>query len=56
MELIDDESPCTPSAAIYLVKVGYEEAALREQVKAAGGRWNREKKVWLVTGAGVSSS
>jgi hypothetical protein len=53
VELIEDEWPWTPTAAIYLVKIGYEEAALREKVKAAGGRWNSERKVWLVTGADV---
>jgi hypothetical protein len=26
---------------------------LRENVRAAGGRWNSEKKVWLVAGADV---
>jgi hypothetical protein len=33
--------------------LGNEEAALRERVKAAGGRWNSEKKGWPVAGAGV---
>lgn len=50
VELIEDESPWMPPAQIYLVKIGYEEAALREKVKAAGGRWNGMKKVWLMTG------
>jgi len=35
------------------VKIGYEEGALREKVKAAGGVWSREKKVWLVRGHAV---
>ena len=53
VELIEDESPWMPAPLIYLVKIGYEEGALREKVKAAGGRWNATKKLWLVTGAEV---
>ena len=28
------------------LRIGYGETGLREQVKAAGGRWNPEKKFW----------
>ena len=28
------------------LEIGYEEIALREQVKSAGGRWDREHLVW----------
>jgi hypothetical protein len=28
------------------VRVGFAEVALREQVKQAGGKWNRTRKVW----------
>jgi hypothetical protein len=30
------------------IKVEYEEEELRTQVKAAGGKWNPEKKVWEI--------
>jgi hypothetical protein len=53
VELIEDESPWMPAAAIYLVKIGYEESSLREKIKEAGGRWSGEKKVWLMTGVAV---
>jgi hypothetical protein len=32
------------------VKIGYDERALREQIKAAGARWNPEHKLWMTTG------
>lgn len=50
VELVEEESSWVPSAPIYLVKIGYEEAELREKIKAAGGRWNAAKKAWLVSG------
>jgi len=28
------------------LRIGYGETGLREQVKAAGGRWDPEKKHW----------
>jgi hypothetical protein len=28
------------------LRIKYGEMALREQVKAAGGKWNREKQAW----------
>ena len=28
------------------IKVGYKETEIRTKVKAAGGRWNPERKVW----------
>jgi len=28
------------------VRVGFAEEELREQVKQAGGKWNRNRKVW----------
>lgn len=30
------------------VRIEYSESELRKQVKAAGGTWNREKKVWEI--------
>lgn len=32
------------------MKIGYEEGELREKIKAAGGRWNAAKKVWVMSG------
>ena len=50
VELVEEESSWVPAAAIYLVKIGYEEGELREKIKAAGGRWNAAKKVWAMAG------
>jgi hypothetical protein len=30
------------------LRIGFEEYELREKVKAAGGNWNKEKKVWEI--------
>jgi hypothetical protein len=29
-----------------VVHVGFAEVELREQMKQAGGKWNRSRKVW----------
>jgi len=44
VELIEEETPLTPSSAIDLVQIGDEETAEREKAREAGGRWNRERK------------
>ncbi|MCC5845936.1 MAG: hypothetical protein JJU05_16940 [Verrucomicrobia bacterium] len=31
-----------------MVEVGYQEVALREQVKQAGGRWNPDLQGWIL--------
>ncbi len=38
---LDDAAPET----VY-VRVSFQESELRERVKAAGGRWDRERKAW----------
>ncbi len=48
VELIEEESSWLPSAAVYLVKIGYDEVALREQVKQAGGSWSPERRLWTM--------
>jgi hypothetical protein len=48
VELIEEESSWTPSSAIYLVKIGYGEAELREEVKRAGASWDRQRKLWIM--------
>ncbi len=50
VELIEEGTPWIAAGAVYLVKIAYDEAALREKIKAAGARWNREQKLWLTTG------
>jgi hypothetical protein len=35
-----------PANKIIELKVNYEEAHLQKLIKSAGGRWNREKKLW----------
>lgn len=50
VELIEEEIGWVASGAVYLVKIAFDEVALRERVKAAGARWNRDRKVWMTTG------
>jgi hypothetical protein len=37
------------------VRVEFSETELRQQVKAAGGRWNAERKMWRLTRAQASA-
>jgi hypothetical protein len=50
VELIVAEGPWTPPPpapdTIVGVRVAWGEAALARQLKAAGGQWNRQRKVW----------
>ena len=52
-EVIVEEKPCKPSfryrdTDIVAVMVSYTEKTLRDMLKAAGGRWDPEKKIWRV--------
>jgi hypothetical protein len=53
VELIEEEAAWIASGGVYLVKIGYEETVLRERIKAAGARWDRERRLWQTTGAVV---
>jgi hypothetical protein len=52
VELIIEEAPWQPEAPkislnpLTRLRIQYGEIALRAQVKAAGGKWNHEKKTW----------
>jgi hypothetical protein len=54
VELIVEETPWHPvtssdagdCAQQVAVRLGYSEQALREQVKAAGGRWDAGRRLW----------
>jgi hypothetical protein len=52
VELVIEERPWEanpqkiPSNKIMRLRITYGEFALREQVKAAGGKWNLQKQVW----------
>ncbi len=52
VEIVVATAPWSPSVpppapdTILAVRVEYTEEALRQQVKAAGGRWNPQAKVW----------
>jgi len=53
VELVIEEKPWQPSPRLrngspVLVVVGYVEKELREQVKAAGGKWDPAAKMWRV--------
>ena len=53
-EIIVSESEWTPPPAKYPdgtlvpLKIGINETALQGQVKAVGGRWDKQQKVWFV--------
>jgi hypothetical protein len=54
VEIIVSESDWTPPPAKYpdstmvALKIGFKETDLQTQVKAVGGRWDIEKKLWMV--------
>ena len=50
VELIEEECPWMPAAAIYLLKIRYDEVALREALKREGARWSAERKMWMARG------
>ena len=54
VEIIVSESVQTPPPAKYPdgalvpLKIGINEMSLQNQVRAVGGRWNKQRQVWLV--------
>lgn len=44
VELVVDERPGKPATA--LVRIGYQETALRQRIMAAGGSWDARQKLW----------
>ena len=44
VELVVEERPGKPATTT--VRIGYQETALRQQVMAAGGTWDAQKKLW----------
>ena len=53
VEIIVEEKPCTMAIRyrdtdIVAVSVPYAEKALRDMLKAAGGRWDPEERLWRV--------
>ena len=54
VEIIVSESDWTPPAAKYpdstfvALKIGVKETLLQSQVKAVGGRWDKDRKLWFV--------
>ena len=53
VEIIVDERPCKPTLRyrdqdIVAVMVPYTKITLRDRLKAAGGRWDPEEKLWRV--------
>lgn len=53
VELIEEQRPWVPTLAStrdpndkVFVRVGFAEADLRMAVKAAGGQWHQERKLW----------
>lgn len=54
VEIIVSESDWTPPPAKYpdstmvALKIGARETAMQSRVKSVGGRWNPDKKLWIV--------
>lgn len=54
VELIVSESDWSPPPAKYReselvpLRIGFQQKSLQEEAKAVGGRWDRDKQVWLV--------
>lgn len=49
VELVIDSRPLkTKVSKMAAVRVGYQETQLRRSIKAMGGIWNPEKKIWHV--------
>lgn len=61
-EIIVNESDWTPPPAKYAdsalvpLKIGASETGLRNQVKAVGGRWDSNRKVWVVPYACIAGT
>ena len=52
VELIVEERPWTPpipDEVLVSLRVAFDEAALRQKVKEAGGRWDSKEKVWRIS-------
>ncbi len=54
VEIVVSERPWTPPPAKYAASdlvalhVSFEEKSLQERVKSLGGKWDRQRKAWLV--------
>lgn len=54
VEIIVSESDWYPPPAkfsdsdLVALRIGYEEKSLQERVKTLGGKWDRQRKVWLI--------
>lgn len=52
VELIEEELPWTAGRRrahdLVSIRIGYEETALRERIKNAGGAWQKERKLWRI--------
>jgi hypothetical protein len=53
VELIEEETPWLATAALYLVKIAFAEAELREKAKAAGAKWDAKRKLWLMSAKAI---
>lgn len=43
---LDTSNPRIPANKLFYIKIDFDEMHLRRVVKAAGGRWNPDKKLW----------
>jgi len=54
VEIVVSESDWTPppakfpDGALVQLKIGVKETSEQEQVRSVGGRWDRQKQVWIV--------
>ena len=47
VELIVEERPSKPEKPAW-IRVAYDETELCQRIKAAGGSWNPQRKLWLL--------
>jgi len=58
VEIVVEEKPWKPRSQlldgdIVPIRIAYDEKALRDQLKALGGRWDPEEKLWYVSYAAI---
>lgn len=51
--VVEERAPITPAPSHKLIRIGLEETRLRDIVKARGGTWMRDKKLWKVPASAV---
>lgn len=51
--VVEERSPTPPEPSHQLVRVGWKETQLRDAIKASGGIWMPDMKLWKVSGSTI---